>query len=118
VIPAGMATIEEYAFYNCSGLSDVYYGEDESAWGTITIGDNNSCLTEATIHYNSTTSARIAGDINGDGKVDTNDLVRLMKKISENATESYLDVNGDKKVDTNDLIRLMKYLTDSTVEIH
>jgi hypothetical protein len=58
------------------------------------------------------------GDINDDGKVDTNDLVRLMKKISENAQESSLDINGDGKVDTNDLIRLMKYLTDNSVEIH
>jgi hypothetical protein len=58
------------------------------------------------------------GDINDDGKVDTNDLVRLMKKISENAQETYLDINGDGKVDTNDLIRLMKYLTDNSVEIH
>jgi hypothetical protein len=58
------------------------------------------------------------GDINGDNKVDTNDLVRLMKKISENAQNTSLDINGDGKVDTNDLIRLMKYLTDNTVEIH
>jgi Ca2+-binding EF-hand superfamily protein len=29
-----------------------------------------------------------------------------------------LDINGDGKVDTNDLIRLMKYLTDPAVEIH
>jgi hypothetical protein len=61
---------------------------------------------------------RIPGDINDDGKVDTNDLVRLMKMISENAQYTYLDINGDGKVDTNDLIRLMKYLTDKTVEIH
>jgi uncharacterized protein YjdB/Leucine-rich repeat (LRR) protein len=61
---------------------------------------------------------REAGDINEDGKVDTNDLVRLMKKISENAQDTYLDINGDGKVDTNDLIRLMKYLTDNSVEIH
>jgi hypothetical protein len=60
----------------------------------------------------------IPGDINGDDKVDTNDLVRLMKKISENAQDTYLDINNDGKVDTNDLIRLMKYLTDPAVKIY
>jgi hypothetical protein len=117
-IPASLTSIGEDAFGESIRLSDVYYGGDESAWEDITIHDYNSELTSATIHYNSAISSGTPGDINEDGKVDTNDLVRLMKKISENAQETYLDINGDGKVDTNDLIRLMKYLTDNTVKIY
>jgi hypothetical protein len=76
------------------------------------------CRETKTEDIDANSSAESSGDINGDGKVDTNDLVRLMKKISENAQNTSLDINGDGKVDTNDLIRLMKYLTDNTVEIH
>jgi hypothetical protein len=80
--------------------------------------DNSSTAVKADESGELVMEQRTSGDINGDGKVDTNDLVRLMKKISENAQDKNLDINGDGKVDTNDLIRLMKYLTDSTVEIH
>ena len=42
------------AFYECSGLQDVYYGGSMEQWNTITIGDRNEDLTNATIHFNST----------------------------------------------------------------
>lgn len=62
----------------------------------------------------------LPGDINGDGKVNTKDLTRLMKYINhENVecTEKALDVNGDGKVNTKDLTRLMKYINHEDVEI-
>ena len=61
------------------------------------------------------------GDINGDGKVDVKDLVRLMRVLAgDKNIESdpvMNDTNGDTKVDTKDLIRLMKYLSGQDVEI-
>ncbi|MBQ2903186.1 MAG: leucine-rich repeat domain-containing protein [Clostridia bacterium] len=39
------------AFYGCYSLTDVYYNGSEEEWNLITIGSNNDCLTNATIHY-------------------------------------------------------------------
>ena len=55
------------------------------------------------------------GDINGDGEVNTKDLVRLMKYIANDGEgiEAYgTDLNGDKKTDAKDLVRLMKYIAN------
>ena len=62
----------------------------------------------------------LPGDINGDGRVNTKDLTRLMKYINHEdveCTEKALDVNGDGKVNTKDLTRLMKYINHEDVEI-
>lgn len=55
------------------------------------------------------------GDVNGDGKVDTKDLIRLMRYISADGKDIEAfgaDLNGDGKVDTKDLIRLMKCISN------
>ena len=43
-----------------------------------------------------------AYDINGDGSIDTKDLVRLMKNMA--ADSAHIDVNGDGSYDTRDLV--------------
>ncbi|MGN1227625.1 MAG: leucine-rich repeat domain-containing protein [Christensenellales bacterium] len=50
-IPEGVTSIGTYAFYGCSGLTDVYYSGTEEQWNAITIGSNNTLLTNATINY-------------------------------------------------------------------
>ena len=50
-IPEGVTSIGSYAFYNCTALADVYYGGSEAQWETISIGDYNNPLKNATIHY-------------------------------------------------------------------
>lgn len=52
-IPDSVTSIEYSAFYHCSGLADVYYGGTEAQWNAIEIGDYNTPLLNATIHYNS-----------------------------------------------------------------
>lgn len=60
----------------------------------------------------------VPGDINGDGVVDTRDLIRLMRSISGADVESvFVDVNGDGMLDTRDLIRLMKYISGAEVTV-
>ena len=47
-----VTTIGYEAFYGCSKLENVYYAGTQSQWNTISIKDYNTCLTNATIHYN------------------------------------------------------------------
>ena len=59
------------------------------------------------------------GDINGDGDINTKDIVRLMKYIAEDGEgiEAYsTDLNGDDRTDARDLVRLMKYIADKAVD--
>ena len=50
-IPNSVTSIGHSAFYNCTSLSDVYYTGSEEEWKKISIGFNNTPLTNATIHY-------------------------------------------------------------------
>ena len=56
---------------------------------------------------------QLTGDISGDGKVNTMDLIRLMKYLSGENVElapGSADITGDGKINTMDLIRLMKLI--------
>ncbi len=47
-----VTTIGENAFYDCDSLTDIYYTGAKQKWAKIQIGDYNTPLTNATIHYN------------------------------------------------------------------
>lgn len=53
-IPLSVSSIEYAAFSSCSALKDVYYVGSEDQWNTISIGDKNDALLNATIHYQAT----------------------------------------------------------------
>ena len=57
------------------------------------------------------------GDVNGDGKVDIDDLTRLRKYFAELTTVKFpgADANGDGTVDIYDLTRLRKYFAEEAV---
>ena len=57
------------------------------------------------------------GDVNGDGKVDIDDLTRLRKYIAESSTVIFpgADANGDGTVDIDDLTRLRRYFAEEAV---
>lgn len=52
-IPLSVTSIGNSAFNWCYDLVDVYYSGSNSQWNAISIGSNNTYLTTATIHYNS-----------------------------------------------------------------
>ncbi len=66
VIPKSITAIERGAFISTKNtiLNDVYYEGSEDEWNSILIESGNTCLTDATIHYNST------GPDNGGDPVD------------------------------------------------
>ena len=51
-IAGKVTSIADHAFGNCNSLTDVYYTGTKEEWEAITIGSDNSALTNATIHYN------------------------------------------------------------------
>ncbi len=53
------------------------------------------------------------GDVNGDGRINTKDLVRLMKFIAGEPVEvTQTDINADGKTNAKDVVRLMKIMAD------
>lgn len=51
VIPHSVTNIGYQAFGECPNLTDIYYYGTEEDWNSISIGSDNECLTNATIHY-------------------------------------------------------------------
>ena len=52
-ISDSVTSIGEYAFYDCTSLTDVYYAGSEAQWKAISISSNrNDDLLTANIHYN------------------------------------------------------------------
>ena len=49
-LPEELKTIENLAFYDCTGLQDIYYSGTWSNWNTISIGTHNEPLFSATLH--------------------------------------------------------------------
>ena len=62
-LPVGVTSIPVFAFRNCNNLTDVYFAGSLSAWLSIEIGEENTCLTNATIHYNSTSPDSITTSV-------------------------------------------------------
>lgn len=65
----------------------------------------------ASCKVSSASSDHKPGDVNGDGRVNSADLTRLMKFVAgENVDVYFPDVNGDGRITSADLTRLMKAL--------
>ena len=64
-------------------------------------------------------SAAVAGDVNGDSSVTTADITAILKHISGTAAISKEkgDVNGDGAVNTSDATLLLKYLAGYDVTL-
>lgn len=58
--------------------------------------------------------ARPVGDVNGDGKIDSQDAAALMRLDGQKVTEemlSYADVTGDGRINKKDVKQLLKYIS-------
>ena len=51
-IPDSVTIINNRAFNNCSNLTNVYYRGTKTEWENISVGSDNTYLTNATLHYN------------------------------------------------------------------
>ncbi|MCC8072938.1 MAG: leucine-rich repeat protein, partial [Clostridiales bacterium] len=50
-IDSSVIKIGDYSFFDCENLTDVYYGGSEDDWNNISVGNYNTYLTNANIHY-------------------------------------------------------------------
>ena len=115
-IPKSVTSIQRFAFYGCCGLTDVFYGGNEEDWAKISIGANNSELTNATIHYNSTmpdipsidnistfTLSRTAtgavnNTINISGEITLSNDIEVSSSLLDAAVKSITWTSSDKEV--------------------
>ena len=65
VIPDSVTSIGSHAFYECSGLTSVYYGGTQERWRQIDIGVVNEDLTDAQRYYYSETEPALNEDGSG-----------------------------------------------------
>lgn len=63
----------------------------------------------------------VPGDVNGDGKVNAFDVLRLRKYLVDKSVEIYeevANVDGEGGIDSFDVLRLRKYVAGWDVELH
>lgn len=92
----GINSIAQGAFYNCTNLTDVYFGGSEDEWNSISIADKNESLKNATIHYNYKPKCIHSYDILSaiPATTDTNEIITYQCILcgDQYVEESYLDL--------------------------
>ena len=121
-----------------TSLTDIYYSGTEEQWNAIEIGEGNTALEKATIHFNadsadpteeatvrsyydgnsdnnSLVSLNVTGDVNEDGTVDIVDVLALnqyllgLADISDSGKIS-ADVDSNNIINDSDAMNILKYL--------
>ena len=160
-LPKSLKTIDAAAFLDCqslktlylydnlesigegcfddsnTSLTDIYYSGTEEQWNAIEIGEGNTALEKATIHFNadsadtaterfyyddnndneSLVSLNIAGDVTEDGTVDIVDVLALnqyllgLADISDSGKIS-ADVDSNNIINDTDSMNILKYLVN------
>ena len=111
-IPNSVTSIGAWVFYNCTSLTDVYYTGSQEEWNKITIGSDNECLTNATIHYNWGVEDSLITDkdetsftvYNSTAIIDSvNDVNLKLKSVNMNIAENSSQFDKKKVVKKNDI---------------
>ena len=113
-IPDSVTTIGKWAFSECDSLKTVYYGGSEKQWYTVNIDNTengNGPLLNANIVF-AVDDPLAKGDANGDGKINSKDVIAIMKAIVGAAPARFSKIAADfdesGKVNSKDVIAIMK----------
>ena len=110
-IPEQVVSIGDASFSGCTGLTDVYYEGSARQWSSVTIQNQNECLTGAVIHFSDSEENEVLGDINYDGEITVSDVIEVSRRLSRRrAVPKSCDMNGDGIVNVIDLALLKKNL--------
>lgn len=132
VLPETLRSVEKYAFYNCTSLKSVtvlsknatigelafgyYYisrGQDGKVEGFKLTGYRDTAseiyATENDIDFK---FIPVFGDINGDGRLNADDIVIMKKSLLSGTFDEAFDLNKDSAVNIIDLVRLKRLIAD------
>lgn len=109
-IPNGVTSIGTNAFYYCTSLEDVYYTGTEEEWNKIEISDDNSSLTNATIHYKQSDNTMIFGEDNWNF---TNSNMYFGMEGSKTYISTKDKYNLLKSLSNTERVRIVKYLNSA-----
>lgn len=98
-IPASVKYINSRAFKYFINLKDVYFAGSRQDWEKMNIGDENSPLLDAHIHFADQTP--LYGDVNDDGEVTASDALMTLQNFvgSRQFTDEQLKVANVDGVD-------------------
>ena len=95
-------------------------GEETEISAAVSVGGSTHRCVELTATDGTELPEVLPGDLNGDGKIDVADLIRLKKYIAGDSVELKTsgDLNDDGDINIADLIRLKKYIAGDSVTLH
>ena len=100
-IPHSVTLIGNYAFSDCTGLTDIYFSGSESEWSKVKIRNFNVPLTYATIHYDSEIS---------EASVEQSKNITESKAESENSEDTAEKKNTDTGINTTMIVTIVVLL--------
>ena len=109
-IPNSVTSIDTDAFFYCTSLEDVYYTGTEEEWNKIKISDDNSSLTDATIHYKQSDNTMVFGEDNWNF---TNSNMYFGMEGSKTYISAKDKYNLLKSLSNTERVRIVKYLNSA-----
>ncbi len=111
-LPSTIQSIGDYAFNNCSALSEVFYCGTQEQWAVVTLGASNSSLTKIALQFHNMENGVcticghqifVAGDMDGNEVVDHNDAIYLLLHTMF-GEEAYPLHGADADIDANGIV--------------
>lgn len=107
-----VTSIGSSVFLNCTRMKTVTFIGTEEEWNSISIGSYNDCLTIVDIIF--TPKADASGDADGNGKIDSADLLIMQNiMLGNDEFNEYADIDGNGVLDAVDLLlvqlQLLRY---------
>ena len=112
-IPASVKHINSSAFRYFINLKDVYFAGSREDWEKMNIGDKNSPLFEAHIHFEDQTPPTY-GDVDKDGKISSSDALMVLQNVVgildfSDGQLTVADVDGDRKISSSDALLILQH---------